>query len=227
MAAQNDVYKLFYWQGFTARAEPILLLLEDAGVEYEYITEDAKKKTNKTSSYISHAFPVLEKGGFTVSQTTAIMQYLGAVHGYNGRTPEEEANVLQVALNAADLWVEGYYTRSGVASLGLTSDNGKTFWQGKRGEVWLKLLEKNLQATDGDYFFGANPTYADFCVFNAINVIRFVYGEHFEQEYKHCAVLQNFENTMKNRPKVKAFFERNTLPVLYEGVSAATLPEWN
>jgi len=227
-ASGDDNYKLFYWKGFSGRAEPVFLLLEDGKIPYEYVCEDAKAKMNSESSYSSHAFPQLEKGGFVLSQTTAIMKYLGEVHGYDGETPEERSHVLQVASNASDIWVEGYGTRKDNKGIGMSSDSGKAFWtgEGKRGEMWLQRLETNLNATEGDYFFGNKITYADFCVMNALEVLRWMYGEHFETEYNKCPGLKNFETVFYNRPNIKKFREENPMDVLYDGVSAGKLPSW-
>jgi len=222
----EDIYKLFYWPGFTGRAQPIILLLEDAGISYDYVADaKARDQSNTEDAYSSHAFPQLEKGSFVLSQTTAIMKYLGEVHGYDGETPEEKAHVLQVALNAADVWSEGYEARVGSSRVGLTTDYGKTFWQSKRGELWLQRLEKNVKATEGDYMFGDKVTYADFCVFNAIHALRWCYGEHFEEEYNKCPVLKNFEKAIADRPNIKVRLEKN-VPVAYEGCSHRTLPAW-
>ena len=66
-------YELFYFAGFSGRAEPITLLLEDGGISYTYVEKDLIDKEgnfnfnspdfhNKTDPYCSHAFPQLEKG---------------------------------------------------------------------------------------------------------------------------------------------------------------------
>jgi len=226
----EDGYKLFYWGGFTGRAQPIILLLEDAGISYDYVDEKARDKSNNDDAYSSHAFPQLEKGAFVLSQTTAIMKYLGQVHDYDGENPEEKAHVLQVALNAADLWSEAYESRMGSSRIGLTTDHGKTFWQTteekpSRGNLWLQRLEANAKATTGQYFFGTKVTYADFCVFNVIHTLRWMYGKHFEEEYDKCPVLKDFEKAIGDRPNVKARLEKN-VPVLYASSSHENLPSW-
>jgi len=232
-------YDLHYYKGFTGRAQPIILLLEDAEVSYNYVEKDifdaegnfikSKDYHNKTDPYCSHAFPQFEKGSFVLSQTTAIMQFLGEVHNYDGETPEEKAHVLQVALNAADVWTEAYESRVGNAKIGLETDNGKTFWkstEGKpsRGSLWLQRLEANVKGTEGDFLFGRTKvTYADFCVFNVMLAVREMYGAHFEEEYDKCPDLKRFEDAMKARPAVRAHLEKN-IPILYPAATSETLP---
>jgi len=228
---KDDIYRLMYWTldgEFTGRAQPIILLLEDGGIPWELVNCELFKyeNANTESPYSTHAFPQLEKGSFVLAQTTAIMKYLGEVHGYDGETPEEKAHVCQVALNAADIWSEAYQARMGSQQVGLTTDFGKTFWQGKRAEKWLQRLEKQVKATDGDFFFGSKVTYADFCVFNVIHALRWLYGTHFEEEYNNCPALKDFEKAIGDRPNVKARLAKN-VPVLYEGCSHRTLPAWD
>ena len=58
------------------------------------------------TGFPAFACPVLTKGHFAVAQTPAIMEYLGKKHGYLPDGAEAQANCLQMALNAADLWAE-------------------------------------------------------------------------------------------------------------------------
>jgi len=220
-AETQDEYKIVYYAGFSGRAQPIYMLLEDAGIKYSAIR---KEESDQNSTYHTHAPPQLQKGSFTLAQTTAILKYLGEVHGYDGSTAEERANVLQVAGNVADLWTEAYGSRMGSAHAGMKSDGGKTFWEGGRGLLWLQTLERNFNGTSGDYFFD-KITYVDFAVLNILQAVRFIYGQFFEDELAKCPLLQAFENTMNNRPKLKAYFE-NADPVIYPAASAEKLPSW-
>eukprot|EP00494_Astrolonche_serrata_P026790 UN27053 len=104
--------------------------------------------------------PNLSKGDFCLSQTTAILAYLGSQLGYDLDTEEDRDNVLQVACNAADLWNEGYTAKKGSKNIGATTDGGKVFLDNRCGK-WLHFLEKNLQAhKNGEqYFFGDTITY--------------------------------------------------------------------
>ena len=58
------------------------------------------------------ACPVLvESDGFTLCQTTAILQYLGSQHGYRP-SGAEQFIAAQMACTAADIWDEAYAART-------------------------------------------------------------------------------------------------------------------
>ena len=46
-----------------------------------------------------------------------------------------------------------------------------------QGGMWLQRLEANSSGTEGDFLFGTKVTYADFCVFNVIRTLRWMYGK--------------------------------------------------
>ena len=68
--------------GFSGRAEPVLLLLEDAGVEYTYsrderylLKRDGPKEWPGPGAP-PFATPVLTDGDFAIAQTTAVLEYV-------------------------------------------------------------------------------------------------------------------------------------------------------
>jgi hypothetical protein len=116
------MYTLYYWPGFTGRVEAAMLLLEDAGVPYTLDRDPAAflagqgQAGAKNQGFPAFACPVLVSNadGYTVGQTTAIMQYLGAQHGYlppSAGGASAQATCLQLACNAADIWSEAYAAR--------------------------------------------------------------------------------------------------------------------
>jgi hypothetical protein len=84
-------YLIVYHSSLGFRASPIQMLLLDAGVEFEMREpewgEDRVVAGNPGLPVF--APPVLRKGDFVLSQTCAIMNYLGSIHGYTptGRVP--------------------------------------------------------------------------------------------------------------------------------------------
>jgi hypothetical protein len=84
-------YLIVYHSRLGFRASPIQMLLLDAGVEFEMREpewgEDRVVAGNPGLPVF--APPVLRKGDFVLSQTCAIMNYLGSIHGYTptGRVP--------------------------------------------------------------------------------------------------------------------------------------------
>ena len=69
------------------------------------------------------------------------MEFLGRKHGYIPEGAEEQANCLQLALNAADIWAECYPARQ-------SEDEGKEYTE-TRLPKWLSTLELFHDKTSG------------------------------------------------------------------------------
>jgi len=87
--------KLYYF-GLYARGEPIRVLLNHAGVEYENVTLAgeawAEFKADTTKCPFGQV-PVLEKDGKFLAQGGAIVRYLGGLHGYYPEDLEQRFKV--------------------------------------------------------------------------------------------------------------------------------------
>ena len=81
--------KLYYFDVY-ARAEPIRLLLNHAKVPFEDVRvqgEDFAKLKGDSNKLEFGQLPVLEHDGRFLSQSAAILRYLGAQHGYYPSDP--------------------------------------------------------------------------------------------------------------------------------------------
>lgn len=181
--------------------------------------------------------PILRDGEFTLAQTPAIMEFLGRKHGcasiaYHLLVPlsvlmciradvpvlightdipegaEEQANCLQLALNAADIWSEAYSARQA------EEDAMKTYLK-ERLPKWLDTLEQfhDKTSSGGAYFFGDEPSYADFELLNSLNILVFMFGvEEFG------STLDAWKDAMESRPGVSSYLA-SCEPVLYPQVA--------
>ena len=253
-------YELHYWPSFTGRVEPILLLLSDAGASFTLqraveSVADASHPDGEASASggaaPAFAAPVLRivDEDFTLAQTTAILEFLGRRHGYIPMSDTAQANCLQLALNAADMWEESYSARR-------SADEGAAFLAG-RLPLWLSHLARFHAACSdgGTFFFGDAPTYADFQLLNVVHILQVslgtgassvptvrcntpaLYAVHVSAELsprrwqwmfaelpEPAPELEGWEAAMTSRPGVAAYLE-HAEPVLYEQVAAgAKLP---
>ena len=121
---------------------------------------------------------------------------------------EEQANCLQLALNAADIWSEAYSARRA------DEDAMKTYLS-ERLPRWLDTLElfHDKTSNGGVYFFGDEPTYADFELLNSLNILDFMFG--FEE---FGDTLDAWKDAMESRPGVSAYLA-SCEPVLYPQVA--------
>ena len=126
MAAQQEQtaaeWKLYYWYTpesplgvFPGRGEYVRLMFEEAGVAYV----DVCRKDGNSEQVLSfmkgekpgfpvQAPPIISHGDFVMSQTPAIMMYLGRKFGLCPEGgPEEEAHACQLLLSIHDYHFEG------------------------------------------------------------------------------------------------------------------------
>ena len=115
-------WKLYYWYTpdsvlgvFPGRGEYVRLMFEEAGVAYE----DVCKKNNSNADLLAFmkgekpgfpvlAPPIIQQGDYVMSQTPAIMMYLGKKFGlFPTGGPEEEAHAAQLLLTIHDYHFEG------------------------------------------------------------------------------------------------------------------------
>ena len=184
--AASEDYEVFYHAGFSGRSLPIQLLLQDAGVEYKMVPcvhDGADKVVGAVQGYPVFAPPAIKKGSFVLGQTTAIMSYLGKKHGMAPTSEEEIASCDQLSADASDVCSE-------IFKHSKDEDKGEAFLApGGRLAGWFAHFEKALGVTSGPFFFGENPTYADFNLLGVIDLIQFYFEDRFAP-----LVMENLTN---------------------------------
>ena len=109
-------WKLIYWY-FTpgvGRGEFVRLMFEEAGVAYDDICRKAKDSAaamkylrGEETGFPVQFPPIIRRGDFVLSQTPAIMEYLGKKFGlFPEGGPEDEAHAMQLTLTVADCLAE-------------------------------------------------------------------------------------------------------------------------
>ena len=140
-------WKLVYWY-FTpgvGRGEFVRLMFEEAGVAYEDICRKAKDSAavlkyvrGEETGYPVQFPPIIRRGDFVLSQTPAIMEYLGKKFGlYPEGGPEDEAHAMQLTLTVADCMAEcmiAFHPVSGHASYTTQMEEAKPFIEKFRTE---------------------------------------------------------------------------------------------
>jgi len=206
-------YQILYLPGFTGRAEPAIMLLEDADAPYEIVSDDVRERVAALA--VDHpvfACPILIDEGTVVSQTSVITEYLGHKHGYD---VDESLRVpaAQLAYNVADIWRETYVGRK---------NNDPTYLD-DRFTRWVSVLENSFSnsADDGFFLSDAKPTYVDFLVLNIVTLADYCWGAPAATEIYAQPRLGSWAQRMLARPRIKAYFDKPSLvPVGYEAVKA-------
>ena len=144
-------WKLIYWY-FTpgvGRGEFPRLMFEEAGVPYDDVCRKAKDSTavmkfikGEEEGFPVQFPPIIKKGDFVLSQTPAIMAYLGKIFGlFPEGGPEDEAHAMQLTLTVADCLAEcmiAFHPVSGHATYVSQKEEAKPYIEKFRTERFPK-----------------------------------------------------------------------------------------
>lgn len=203
-------YKIVYWPGFTGRAEPAILLLEDVGAPYTVLTDVPERIAALSVIEPIFACPLLIDGPTVLSQTSVITQYLAQKHGCDVAAADQTA-AAQFGYNLADIWRETYEGRR---------DND-TKYLAERFPRWLDVMEASFRG-DGQWFFpGDAPSWLDYLALNIVTLATYCWGEPAVSQMQSRPRLTAWTQRMQSRPRIREYFERSSsLPVAYDEVSA-------
>ena len=222
MAALTTQFVVYYHGGFSGRAQPADLMLEDAGVPWR---RGSKQECFDQTGCV-FAMPAVGKGARIVGQTTAACAFLGSEIGY-APAAGFEFDALKIACDVADIWSEGYAKRkSRDPELALR-------WLTERFVRFVQVIEATRNAAaqragvadPWPYLLGAAPCYADFLWLNAVLVLEFMYGPKRTAKVLAAAGAPGVVGAtaaMRARPKIAAFVA-SAEPVLYASVAFAGL----
>ncbi|KAF7729508.1 hypothetical protein EC973_004182 [Apophysomyces ossiformis] len=174
--------------------EHIKLLLEDAGIEHEYIRLKgdqwaAKKEELVKEGYPFATLPMLEFDGKKIFKTAPILRYVSKKTGkYIGANDEENQYLDALADTSAD-WNVSWAN----ARFRGTDEQKKTHAE-ETLPKYLNIFEKIYAKHDGPYALGQQITYIDFMIYHRIDDEGADY-----KAYPHLAAF------------VKAFTERPSL----------------
>ena len=143
-------YEIVYWPGFTGRAEPAILLLEDVGAAYTVDNDVAGRIASLAGGQPVFACPLLIDGDLVLSQTSVITQYLAQRHGCDVAS-EDQTAAAQFGYNLADIWRETYEGRK----------DGVETYLAERFPRWLDVMENSFQDGKSWYFTDDAPSWLD------------------------------------------------------------------
>ena len=203
-------YEIVYWPGFTGRAEPAILLLEDVGEPYTVDTDVPARIEALGQTEPVFACPLLIDGETVLSQTSVIVEYLAGKHGCDV-APANAILAAQFGYNLADIWREIYEGRR----------DGSADFLTDRFPRWLDIIERSFQG-DQVWFFSNNaPTWVDYLALNIVTLATYCWGEPAVQMMRSQPKFTEWTEHMLNRPRLKAYFENeDCLPVAYSNVRA-------
>ncbi|MBF66483.1 MAG: hypothetical protein CMQ29_02170 [Gammaproteobacteria bacterium] len=203
-------YEIVYWPGFTGRAEPAILLLEDVGAQYTVTTNVPERIAELAPSEPIFACPLLIDGETVLSQTSVITQYLAQRHGCDV-TAEDQTAAAQFGYNLADIWRETYEGRR----------DGNNDYLDERFPLWLNVMEASFRGQGAWFFPGARPSWLDYLALNIVTLATYCWGDPAVTQMAAKPRLAAWTERMLARRGIRAYLDNgDSLPVAYPEVSA-------
>jgi len=200
----GEGFTVYYWAGFSGRAQPLMAMLADAGVKYKRITEPCTEKD-------CFAPPQVRKGKFCMAQSIACTQFLGEELGFN-HPPALRHIATKIMCDLGDLWSDVYEKRTGGPDWAAVDA-----WCKDRIADWFVTLDvaAGKYGSPG-HFLGNKVTYVDFMLWHTIEHVSFCYGpERLAKLFAYGPRLAAIHANVAARPGVAAYAQEE--PVLYAG----------
>jgi glutathione S-transferase len=197
--ASNTVTKptLTYFNVF-ARAEVPRLLLEDAGVDYDFVTvtnwPEVKAQLTASGKLAFGQVPLYEEPeGLTLVQSAAIARHIARKHGYNGANALEEALIDQANEGVVDAF-------TAIA---------KAIWETLPAQLtnFEKLLEKN---GNNGFLVGSKLSYADVTLWVALQLVfSRIEGSRDALLGSGFLAVKKLFDAVAQRERIKAYIARD------------------
>ncbi len=188
-----------------ARAEPIRLILEEAGIQYEdqQITDQEWPKLRADTPF--GWLPVYRNGDLEVWQSHAIYRHLARVHGLYGSDEAEHIRCDVVEEALADL-------NSLIGRAPWRPDFNKTRKEFIERELFpvLDHLERFLQTNPArsSFWVGSSLTFVDLIVLSYLDCR----GSMFPEAMLGHPGLQEFCSEIARRPRIAAYLRSDRRP---------------
>ncbi|OUM60333.1 hypothetical protein PIROE2DRAFT_13916 [Piromyces sp. E2] len=204
MYKDNSKVILTYFN-FRGRGECIRLLLEDAGIEYEYegipsLDYWVKNEKPNRDKYPFCQLPVVSIDGKILAQQDAILRTFARAKGYYGENDEEKSKIDMMAGGIEDLRIQ-YSNLIYSPEFEAKKDKFMAKWVDR----WLFCVNKLLSENNvGQYYLvGKKISFVDFTMFEMLNLLTYLKDSCLEK----YPLLQAYMKRIYERPNIKKYLE--------------------
>ncbi len=211
-------YRLYYWPGIQGRGEFIRLALEDAAADYEDVLRGSrgfsfqeKLLNNPKLKQLPFAPPILLAGRQLISQTAAILYFLGPRLRLAPKNQADRLWVHQLQLTIADWLVEVHDCHHPIGP-GLYYEEQKRESKRRAADFlavrlpnYLAYFERVLQRSRGDFLLGKTLSYADLSLFQMVAGLRYAFPRAMARLERRCSRLIALHDRVAARPRIAAY----------------------
>jgi glutathione S-transferase len=211
-------YGLYYWPEIQGRGEFIRLALEDAGADYEDVLRSPRGLSLQEKllqdpglKQLPFALPFLVAGKQVISQTPAILTFLGPRLRLAPKNEAGRLRVHQLQLTIADWLVEVHDTHHPIGS-GLYYEQQKREAKCRAADFlavrlpkYLDYFEAVLRRASWGYLLGKAPSYADLSLFQMVAGLRYAFPVAFGRLEKRYPRVIGVHERAAARPRLAAY----------------------
>jgi glutathione S-transferase len=211
-------YEFYYWPGIQGRGEFVRLALEEAGADYIDVARESEglavmMRMMEHADRPPFAPPFLKDGETIISQTAAILLYLGARHGLAPKDPAGGLWTHQIQLTLGDFVAEAHDTHHPIGG-GLYYEDQKAEalrrseeFRDSRIPKFLGWFEQILarNPAGSSHLVGGTLTYADLSLFQVIEGLAYAFPKAAKRALKNAPLVAALHDSVAERPRIKAY----------------------
>ena len=215
-------YVLYYWPEIQGRGEFVRLALEEAGAEYVDLARLPRSKgggyepilrvlRGELGPHLPFAPPVLRAGDVVVSQTAAILHFLGPRLGLVPDDPVDQLRVHQLELTVSDLVAEVHDTHHPISTDLYYAQQKTEAYQRTRHFLadrvpkFLAYFERVIEASGGPWALGATFSYVDLSLFQVMEGLRYAFPRRMKTVEPRLPRLRALTEAVGQRPRIAAY----------------------